>query len=50
MSKEYMIDKLISRYGFEHDIVLEFAQACYELANIAEFNAILTETFNSLMT
>ena len=50
MSKEYMIDKLINRYGFENDIVLEFSQACYELADIAEFNAILTDTFNSLMT
>ena len=50
MSKEYMIDKLIDRYGSENDIVLEFSQACYELADIAEFNAILIETFNSLMT
>ena len=45
-----MINKLINRYGSENDIVLEFAQACYELADIAEFNAILTDTFNSLMT
>ena len=50
MSKEYMINKLINRYGSENDIVLEFSQACYELADIAEFNAILIETFNSLMT
>ena len=50
MSKEYMIDKLINRYGFEHDIVLEFAQSCYKLSNIAEFNTILADTFNSLMT
>ena len=50
MSKEYMINKLINRYGSENDIVLEFSQACCELADIAEFNATLTETFNSLIT
>ena len=50
MSKEYMIDKLIDRYGSENYIGLELSQACYELADIAEFSAILTETFNSLMT
>lgn len=50
MSKEQMIDNLIYRYGFENDLVIDFAQACEALANTDEFNTILYKEYIQLMS